>query len=687
MGSDDKKISELISQSMRRQLSEEESEAVRENIEQNEEASKFAELSKQINSSVAGLKATTSRKIQLSSDAKSRLSESVAAAVNERLSMTRTGLIGDTANKTPLSEGDSAEGDRKETVGKFQRIRKLAEGGIGAVWLARDEKLGRTVAVKELNDSARESPQAWDRFQREAEITGLLEHPNIVPLYMYGVDRKTAEPFYAMRFVGKRNLANAIEEHFDRVEAGQADTLSLHRLLSVFLDVCQAIAYAHSRGVVHRDLKPENIAIDNFGQVIVLDWGLAKILEDSELALKLNDNCILTDSSLTHTAQGDVIGTPVYMSPEQASGKIDSIDERTDVYGLGTILFSILTGQAPHAKSAAKSNADIDSAIKAIADAPTPRPGELREGVAADLEEICMRAMARKSHLRFDSVTELAEAVEKWIAGQSNKKVEYETLRMEGRELRADMQARVHDLERNVRFCSGLPPIQELIKAQGDDAEIKSWRKRLSVIFEGLMQANPAFQSIVYGRFDGDSCTELVRIERQGPNTTAVRSVPMGRLKTSKQNDFLTKVADKLPGELLTSLVCDPHCELSEDCNEVGLLSGIPVYDEESEEVFGYVMVNCDIYQALEQQLSRRHSATEIVVACDIFHVMGHKVDGQINIETRSKAVAEVVPWFSPAVDHLQTNLDYLDGSTSQIYGARLWFIPDQHGIMYLLKR
>ena len=695
--SDDREISKLISQSLRRKLSAAEQQKIGDHVEQNEEARKYAELSKSIHESVAGHRPDDEVQTGagLSDEVRKRLQESVEGAIREKLSVSQAGLItepdwslktnpssGPTTNDLTLLDRDDGS-DKKELVIRFHKIRKLATGGIGEVWVARDEKLGRNVVIKELNPIAKENEASWDRFQREAEITGLLEHPNIVPLYTYGVDRRTAEPFYAMRFVGQRNLADAIEEHHDRLAAGQTDGLSLHRLLNIFLDVCQAIAYAHSRGVIHRDLKPENVSIDNFGQTIVLDWGLAKVLVDSELSLKLNDNCNLTDSSLMLTSQGEFVGTPVYMSPEQASGQIDQIDTRTDVYGLGSILFTILSGKAPHFGFAEGSASGFKEVISQIADAPAPKPSEFAD-TPAELEAICIRSLARKRHLRFDSVTELAEAVEKWMVGQSGKKVGYEKLQMEGRELRSDMQSRVHDLERNVGFCTSLPPVQELIKAQTEEDE-KIWRKRMSEILVGLMEANPSYQSLVYGRFEEESYTEIVRVEKQKSPGHAVRSIPRSRLQTQTKNAYLKQLAEELPGETLTALVCNGS--ESDDLFGVGLQAGIPVYDKESEEVFGFIIIRCDINELIDQQMSRRHSAKEIVVACDTYNVMSRKVSDQVVAESRGKPVAEQIPEFVPAVECLRTELDFIDEEASEIYGARIWFDPGKSGLMFLLRQ
>ena len=292
---DDKNLSNLISQSLRQKLGNDETIVVEKHLQENSEAKKFADLSDLIQKSVHGLMADDAAETadhteltvnEFTDDIKQRLKDSVARAVDEKKSLSQSGLINLDATsidqsfrqEMTLDYSVSDDNEKRETVSSFTLERKLGSGGLGNVWLARDNKLNRKIAIKELRQDVLESSTAWDRFHREAEITGHLEHPNIVPLYLYGVDRNSGQPFYAMRFVGKKNLSTAIAEHHDKIAAGQSGALALNRLLSIFLDICQAVAYAHSRGGIHRDLKPENIALDNFGQVIVIDWGLAKIV-------------------------------------------------------------------------------------------------------------------------------------------------------------------------------------------------------------------------------------------------------------------------------------------------------------------------------------------------------------------------------------------------------------------------
>ncbi|MEM8680702.1 MAG: serine/threonine-protein kinase, partial [Planctomycetota bacterium] len=692
--SDAKRVSQLISMSLRYRLSEAEAAEVDQHLSSDEQSRRFAELSKLIQSSVthgANLVETdTTAGSGLSTEARQRMEESVAHAASEKENLSASGLI--RANtSTRMVEGSRAPGgadaEQRGMVSNFSLTRSLGEGGLGRVWLARDERLKRTVAVKELRQEGLESAKAWSRFQREAEITGRLEHPNIISLYQYGADRQTGEPFYVMRFVGKRTLADAIVEYHDRLSVGQDCGLGLHRLLNVFLDVCQAIAYAHSRGVVHRDLKPENVALNNFGEVVVLDWGLAKLLDDGELAVKVTCEAKLSDSALQHTMEGDAIGTPLYMAPEQAAGRLDDVNQRTDIYGLGALLFAILSGKAPHEQTAiVKKEAGLSGVLKMIAEGDTPWVSSVRE-VPRGLETICHKAMASKQHLRYETVEELAEAIERWMAGQSEKQARYESLRMEGRELRADLQAGVDGLERNVRFMSHLPPIQEPIRATEAD-EIAGWRERLSTIFKGLLEANPDYYDyVIYSRLEGNQFTELVRVERLRKDGSSVRVVPRSRLRSGEASEYLLALAEEMPEEVRTSLVCDPTCDKAVGCQElVGLVSGIPIYDERTEEPFGFVMIGADINKALNRQLSQASSATEVIAACDIFNVMMHSKDGQIQA-TEGRPVAEVAEQFLPAVDHLQSNLEYIDEANGDIYGARIWFIPNKHGLMYLLKR
>ena len=220
---------------------------------------------------------------------------------------------------------------------------------MGAVLKGRDTDLGRDLAVKVLLEQHRDHPELVRRFVEEAQIGGQLQHPGIVPVYELGTfpDRR---PFFAMKLVKGRTLAALLEARRDPAD-------DRPRFLGVFEQVCQTVAYAHARGVIHRDLKPSNVMVGAFGEVQVMDWGLAKVLAaggaaDDERSMQRSDESVIrtvrSGSAADASHAGSVLGTPAYMAPEQARGEIDSLDERADVFGLGAILCEILTGQPPY---------------------------------------------------------------------------------------------------------------------------------------------------------------------------------------------------------------------------------------------------------------------------------------------------------------------------------------------------
>jgi serine/threonine protein kinase len=710
----DKELTKLISKSLHGSLSDLEAREVDEVLKSDDNARAFAEMSKIIQRSVAGLGSLAEQGEEslvpgLSDEAKKRLSQSVSLAMalaksDANQSETRRiesndELAADSQSLHEAGNTSSVLADRGERTlnSRFALIRKIGEGGLGSVWLARDEKLKRNVAIKEMNLDALQSEKAWLRFSREAEITGHLEHPNVVPLYQYGTDPQSGEPFYAMRFVGKRTLADAIEEHYERCDTAFCDPLGLHRLLSAFLDVCQAIAYAHSRGVIHRDLKPENVALDSFGQVIVLDWGLAKLAEDGELGSQLSGMEHLSESTLMQTMAGEVIGTPLYMAPEQASGDLDSIDSQTDVYGLGGILFSILTGSAPHSNVSIDDNSQLNvkSVLKAIAENETPVPSSIRI-VPKDLEAICLKAMSRKKYGRHESASELAAAVETWVVDQGSKKARYESLRMEGRELRGNVQAAVRDLETNTRFMSSLPPIQEIIALDRDGKEaaqyeddLAVWRERLASIYSGLLSSKSDYRSVVFCKLEDNEFTEIVRCSRHSTDLANVRKIPKSRLRSAEATAFMLRVADQHPEEVRTSLACNPLCDASFPIHESAqMVAGVPVFDELTEELFGFVLIECNIDGILRNELRRRFTASDVIIGCDTFHVLLHANSEKGIVEDHTGVpLKEGCPKFETAIETLQTKLEYIDDQDREIYGARLWLVPNEHGIMFMLSQ
>jgi len=259
-----------------------------------------------------------------------------------------------------------------------------ATGGGGRIWLAHDTHLDRDVALKQLRPEAGGDGALWARFQREARVTGQLEHPGIVPVYDYG-KQSTNQPFYTMRFVKGRTLTEAAREYQAHRASGQANPIELIVLLNAFTTVCNTIAYAHSRGVIHRDLKGDNVILGDFGEVVVLDWGLAKLVGQSDPF----DHDAYEPWQIGRvelTIQGQAIGTPGYMAPEQAAGRPDLIDRRTDIYGLGAMLYEILTGQAPFVGS------DTKEIMRKVREEEPPVPSRVNPEVPETLEKICLKA-------------------------------------------------------------------------------------------------------------------------------------------------------------------------------------------------------------------------------------------------------------------------------------------------------
>jgi tetratricopeptide (TPR) repeat protein/tRNA A-37 threonylcarbamoyl transferase component Bud32 len=294
---------------------------------------------------------------------------------------------------------------------RYTLTRLHAQGGIGRVWLAHDEDLGRDVALKELRPDRGDSPTAAARFLEEAQITGQLEHPGIVPVYEL-VRPADGRPCYAMRFVGGRTLADAIADYHRRREAGQTGPLELRELLGAFVGVCNAVAYAHSRGVLHRDLKPANVALGDYGEVLVLDWGLAKVQGTADEPTSLLPVALGGGDGAGRTQQGQVLGTPAYMAPEQARGRPDLVDRRSDVYGLGAILYEVLTGMPPF------DGADTPEVLKRVVQEPVVPPRQVVPATPPALEAVCLKALAKEPADRYVSAGELAGDVGRWLADE-----------------------------------------------------------------------------------------------------------------------------------------------------------------------------------------------------------------------------------------------------------------------------
>jgi tetratricopeptide (TPR) repeat protein/tRNA A-37 threonylcarbamoyl transferase component Bud32 len=298
---------------------------------------------------------------------------------------------------------------------RYRVLRPHARGGLGEVFVAEDTELHREVALKEIQAERAHDPSSRSRFLLEAEVNGRLEHPHIVPVYGLGA-YPDGRPFYAMRFIQGDTLKDAIRRFHAKDGSGRdvgERSLALRQLLGQLVAVCNAVAYAHSRGVVHRDLKPANVLLGPFGETLLVDWGLAKVVGRAEEGA-CNHGATLrpvTGSELA-TQAGAAIGTPGYMSPEQAQGRLEQVGPASDIYGLGAALYAVLTGSAP------VEGQDNGEVLRRVSQGDWPPPSQIKKTVPRALEAVCLKAMALHPEGRYATVQELARDIEHWLADE-----------------------------------------------------------------------------------------------------------------------------------------------------------------------------------------------------------------------------------------------------------------------------
>jgi serine/threonine protein kinase len=343
---------------------------------------------------------------------------------------------------------------------RYRVLNEIARGGMGTVLRAADCDIRREVAVKYLLHQADERKKA--RFVEEAQITGQLEHPNIVPIHELSIDAKK-RLFFSMKMVRGRSLQQVFAELRDYPRSAEKE-YPLSRLLGIFVNICHALAYAHSRGVVHRDLKPANIMIGDFGEVYVMDWGLAKVLsrdsrskEKSSAVIQAADmpsfNWAETPNNAAtavntsrqaaddQTVDGTILGTPLYMPPEQAVGNIAAIDQRSDIYSLGALLYEMLTLQPPIEREGGHMAILMRVSQGEIIPPALRVPERARAGkIPKELAAVAMKALAKEPNERYQNVADLRRDIELFLDGRAvsaKEDTKWETLLKFGRRNKA----------------------------------------------------------------------------------------------------------------------------------------------------------------------------------------------------------------------------------------------------------
>src|SRR5262245_4246998 len=356
-----------------------------------------------------------------------RLRQRYGSQADPGISLEGEGESGKTGDFT--SEVFRRLAGRRGEIGRYRLQGEIASGGQGAILRVWDEDLRRHLAMKvllgqaELGRSGDTPPvdsRTLGRFLEEAQVTGQLDHPGIVPVHELGLD-SAGRVYFTMKLVQGKTL----QEVFDLAEK-EREGWTRTRVLSVLLKVCEAMAYAHHKGVVHRDLKPANVMVGRFGEVFVMDWGLAKVLgraetkdvrlvplpKTSSLQSERQEADSGPDSPLL-TMDGDVVGTPAYMAPEQAQGKVDAIGPHTDVYAVGAMLYHLLARQMPYcAPDMRVSNRTI---LAMVLQGPPAPLHALQKDIPAELEAICEKAMARDSAQRYGDTSAQAEDLGAYI--------------------------------------------------------------------------------------------------------------------------------------------------------------------------------------------------------------------------------------------------------------------------------
>jgi serine/threonine-protein kinase len=309
---------------------------------------------------------------------------------------------------------------------RYERLKSLGEGGMGEVQLAQDHDIERKVAMKKLRTEV-QGTTALLRFAEEIKVIGQLEHPNIIPIHDVGIDEQ-GQHYFVMKYVHGETLENVIE----KLRAGDpkyTERFTFEHRTQVFISILQAIRYAHAQGIIHRDIKPANIMVGPFGEVTVMDWGLAKLIRNPDGSRVVAESVRDADRAasdqpaegdrrkLIETQHGALLGTPMYMSPEQAAGKVNELDERSDIYSLIVMFHELLTGE-----HYLRDKTNLAEVLGAVTDPNYDSSALFRHmtqrGVPAELNWFVQRGMEKDSAKRWQSLDQMVERLEGIASGE-----------------------------------------------------------------------------------------------------------------------------------------------------------------------------------------------------------------------------------------------------------------------------
>ncbi len=488
----------------------------------------------------------------------------------------------------PADSPSTADPFERPLTGRYLLLAEIARGGMGVVHRARDERLGREVAVKVMRADRCHDGELVARFLQEAQIGGQLQHPGIVPIHEVGVDAQN-RPFISMELVRGQTLAALLAERKDPAE-------NRGRFLGIYEQICHTLAFAHSRGVIHRDLKPSNVMVGTFGEIRVVDWGFAKVLRTPASPPPVRavpsppverPTTIRTSEDSSKSVSGAVLGTPAYMPPEQARGEIDSLDERADVFALGAILCEILTGAPPFAATptqdalTAAKNADLAAAVARLTTSTSDT--ELcalaircmsadRAGRPADAGEVARAISVHRSQM--DERTHRAELSAAEARGRANEErrarrrtvgmsIFVITLLLAGGVLFAwqENERRQETDANDVRLRGVLGEAERLIAAEAFGPAGEALGRA-----RGLMAANPASAAVgaelAAATEHLESSVEAARARDQRRERDANIRTRLEQLRSAGADE--SEAALRVYGELFRSLEIDPGSQSPE---------------------------------------------------------------------------------------------------------------------------